>query len=222
MLRARTLLDQLAAERLGNSQGRAVKSHIIALGVVAAVLVNGCLKDPPPPSPGAAAAAAASSETELIVLPNNLVVQSARNKVIAVRREGEVAWELALPYGDTIVAPIVAGLNSIAYVRGGKGLYALAPDGKWAWSKPLENRSQQKSRNTDMPVSFPDSTVAIVVGDDIHRFDDQGTVKWRLTLPEGHVNGRLTAAMDGALVVPTTVGLYCITPDGNIAWRRTL
>jgi outer membrane protein assembly factor BamB len=219
------LSKQRNAERRATVRGVRVTNFVAGLGVAVALALNGCLQEPPPPSPAAAAAAVASTETELVVLPNNLVVQSERNKVVAVRREGEVAWELALPYGDTmdtIVAPLVAGLNSIAYVRGGKGLYALAPDGKWVWSKPLDNRSYAKSRSTDMPVSFPDSTVAVVVGDDIHRFDDQGTVKWRFTLPEGHVNGRLTAAMDGALLVPTSVGLYCITPDGNIAWRRTL
>ena len=187
-----------------------------------ALLVASCAREPVPSAPAASASAPVAIETDLVVLPNNTAIQSGRTKIVAVRREGEIAWELAVPLGDTIVAPIAAGLNSIAYVRGSKGVYAATPDGKWAWSKPLDNRSFGKTRSTDMPVTFPDSTVAVVVIDDILRLDDQGVVKWRFTLPEGHVTGRLTAAMDGALLVPTTVGVYCLTPDGNIAWRRAL
>ena len=99
-------------------------------------------------------------------------------------------------------------------------MYAAQPDGKWAWSKPLENRSSAKTSVSDTPVTFPDSTVAVAVGDDIVRFDDRGAVRWRVTLPEGHVNGRMSAGMDGALFVQTTVGIVCISPDGNISWRR--
>jgi len=175
---------------------------------------------PDRPTPAAAPAPSAPVEADLVVLPNNMVLHCSRSKITAVRREGEVAWEIALPYGDALVAHPAVALNSIAYFRGSKGIYAATPDGKWAWSKPLENRSANKTLNSDTPVSFPDSTVAVAVGDDVVRFDDQGAVRWRLSLPEGHVNARMSAGMDGALFIPTTVGIYCVSPDGNVVWRR--
>jgi hypothetical protein len=195
---------------------RFVLCTTVFLGLVG--LISGCAPDrgapapAPPPSPPA--------EIDLVVLPNNTVLHSARGKVTAVRREGEVAWELSLPYGDALVSEPAVALNSVAYFRGSKGIYAATPDGKWAWSKPLENRSTAKTRGSDTPVSFPDSTVAVAVGDDIVRFDDRGAVRWRISLPEGHVNARMSAGMDGALFVPTTVGIYCLSPDGNVVWRR--
>jgi len=187
------------------------------LGVL--VLAVGCARDPAPAAPPTPTA---TVEPELGVLPNNTVLHCNKSKIVAVRREGDVAWELTLPYGDALVAPPAVALNSVAYFRGNKGVYAATPDGKWAWSKPLENRSATKSRASDAPVSFPDSTVALVVGDDIIRFDDRGAVRWRVTLPEGHVNARMSAGMDGALFVPTSSGIYCMSPDGNIAWKRTV
>jgi hypothetical protein len=182
--------------------------------------IGACSPDHPTPPAAAPPPSSGPVEPDLVVLPNNMVLHCARSKITAVRREGEVAWEITLPYGDALVAQPAVALNSVAYFRGSKGIYAATPDGKWAWSKPLENRSANKSRGSDAPVSFPDSTVAVTVGDDIVRFDDQGVVRWRLSLPEGHVNARMSAGMDGALFIPTTVGIYCVSPDGNVVWRR--
>lgn len=181
--------------------------------------VAGCGTDPPR---AAAPTPSVTAETDLVVLPNNTVLHCSRTKVTAVRREGKTAWALTLPNGDGLVAPPAVALNSVAYFRGSKGVYAASPDGKWAWSKPLESRSANKSRSSDTPVSFPDSTIALTVGDDIVRFDDRGAVRWRVTLPEGHVNARMSAGMDGALFVATTAGVYCVSPDGNIVWRKPI
>jgi hypothetical protein len=195
----------------------------LGLGLALLFTVTACSPDTPAPAAQAISANTAQPvETELVVLPNNTVLHCSPSKVTAVHREGDVAWELTLPYGDAVVASVAVGLNSVSYFRGSKGVYAAQPDGKWAWSKPLENRSTAKSRASDTPVTFPDSTVAVVVGDDIVRFDDKGVVRWRVSLPDGHVNARMSAAMDGALFVLTTKGLYCISPDGNVAWHRTV
>jgi outer membrane protein assembly factor BamB len=185
-------------------------------------LVVACAPTAAPSPAPVVSAAHPLMEAEVVVLPNNVALQCAKSKVTAVRREGDVAWELILPYGDALIAPVAVALNSIAYLRGNKGLYAATPDGKWAWSKPLEARSAAKSMSADAPVTFPDSTVAVAVGDDIVRFDDKGAVRWRLSLPEGHINGRMSAGMDGALFVATSAGLYCISPEGNVAWRRAV
>jgi outer membrane protein assembly factor BamB len=194
--------------------------HSTTAGIVLAFVAAACSPEAASAPTPAASASAQPIESELLVLPNNTVLQCGPSKIVAVHREGDVAWELTVPYGDALIAPAAVGLNSVAYFRGTKGVYAALPDGKWAWSKPLESRSTIKSRASDTPVTFPDSTVAVAVGDDIVRFDDKGVVRWRLALPEGHVNARMSAGMDGALFVPTSAGLYCISPEGNVAWKR--
>lgn len=189
-----------------------------ALSLGALALLAGCARGPAPaPAP---AAASPRTEAEVVVLPNNTALYCLHSKVTAVRREGDVAWELTLPYGDALVAPPAVALNSVSYFRGSNGVYAATAEGKWAWSKPLDKRPAGKTSASDAPVTFPDSTVAVAVGDEIVRLDDRGAVRWRITLPDGHINARMSAAMDGALFVPTTAGLYCFSPDGNVVWRR--
>jgi hypothetical protein len=193
-----------------------------SISIVTGCLAWGCI-DPtqaaaPPP---ASSAAAQPPEQNVVVLPNNTTVHAGRNRVVALR-EGEIAWELRVPDDDTIIAPLAVGLNSTTYVRGAKGIHAASPDGKWLWSKPLEGRSFARTRNTDGPVTLGDSTVALVVGDEVVRFEHDGTIRWRLNLPEGHVSSRLAAGMDGSLIASTTAGVYSIAPDGRIGWRRVL
>lgn len=209
------------------TRSREYLSHMVVLElripcacILASTLALACTTETVSPPPAPAPSAAVAPETDVAVLPNNVAIQANHNKILAVRREGDVAWELTLPQSDTIIAPTSVALNSFAYVRGAKGIYAASPEGKWAWSKALESRSTTKSRMADQPATFPDSTVAVVVGSDIVRFDEQGVVRWRLSLPEGQVNGRPKAGMDGSLFVPTSAGLYCITPDGNVEWKR--
>jgi outer membrane protein assembly factor BamB len=161
-----------------------------------------------------------SSESDLAVLPNNVTILSARGRLLAVRGDGELAWELSLPDGDTAIAPVAVGLNSVAYVRGKKAIHAALPEGKWLWSKPLD--ASPNSRATNTPVAMSDSTVALVVGDDVIRFDYNGGIRWRLSIPEGHILGRPASGMDGSLLVHTTAGVYSINPEGVIAWRRVV
>jgi outer membrane protein assembly factor BamB len=67
-----------------------------------------------------------------------------------------------------------------------------------------------------------DSTVALVVGDDVVRFEHDGAIRWRFTLPEGRVVSRPAAGMDGSLLVHTTGGVYSINPEGAVSWRRVV
>ena len=76
-------------------------------------MLTACARDPAPAL--AAPAPTASYEPELAVLPNNTVLQCARSSGTAVHREGDVAWELTLPYGDALVAAPAVALNSVAY-----------------------------------------------------------------------------------------------------------
>jgi outer membrane protein assembly factor BamB len=161
-----------------------------------------------------------TAEPNIAGLPNNLTVQAAKNRLIAIK-DGDTLWELPLPDGDSVIAPLAVALNSVAYVRGAKGIYAALPEGRWLWSKPLESRSFMKSRATDSPVSLSDSCVALVVGNEIVRFDNAGTVRWRFPVPEGHVTGKLVASTDGSLIAATTAGLLSITVDGVVSWRRS-
>jgi len=187
----------------------------LALGVVLAA----CNGETPP---AAARTAGATFDRELVVLPNNTAVYARTNRLVAVRREGDILWDAVLPSNDTIIAPVAVALNSLAFVRGGRALHAVSPDGKWAWSKPLDGQSQAKTPATNAPVTFPDSTVAVVVGDDIVHFDEKGGLRWRVSLPDGHVVAALKAGMDGALFVPTTAGLYCLGADGSVSWMRAI
>lgn len=165
-------------------------------------------------------ASAAPPEVTIAVLPNNTTVHSLKDRISAVGTNGEVAWQLTLPEGDTAIAPAAVAMNSVAYIRGAKSLHAVLPEGKWLWSRPLDGRSYLRSRATDTPVAMSDSTVALVIGNDLLRFDHTGAVRWRVTLPEGHVVSQPAAGMDGSLLVFTTAGLYSVNPDGNIAWKR--
>jgi hypothetical protein len=179
----------------------------------------GCPQASSEPTAPPASSGTQASEIDIAVLPNNTTIHSSRTKVSAVGSDGAISWQLALPDGDMVIAPVAVALNSVAYVRGSKAIHAMLPDGKWLWSKPLDGRSFAKTRAADSPVATSDSTVALVVGDDVLRFDHTGAVRFRVSVPEGHVTGRPIAGMDGSLLVPTTSGLYSITPDGNFAWR---
>jgi hypothetical protein len=149
-------------------------------------------------------------------------VHAHGGRLVALRSDGETAWELILPSFDTIVAPLAVALNSVTYVRGARALYAATPEGKWLWSKPLEARSFLKSRATDSPVALTDSSVALVINDDVVRFDLNGGIRWRVTLPDGHVLRRPTAGTDGTIILATTAGLVALTPDGQVGWRRVI
>jgi hypothetical protein len=172
---------------------------------------------PPPPVMSAQAGAA---EPNIAVLPNNLTIQAAKNRLIAIK-DGDTQWELPLPDGDSVIAPLAVALNSVTYARGAKGIYAALPEGRWLWSKPLGGRSFLKSRATDSPVSLSDSCVALVVGNEIVRFDNAGAERWRFRVPEGHVTGKLVATMDGSLIAATTASILSLTGDGAVGWRRT-
>jgi outer membrane protein assembly factor BamB len=162
-------------------------------------------------------------DRDLVVLPNNTAVYALKHRLIAVRRDGDVLWEAQLPsQQESIIAPVAVALNSSSYVRSASSLYAVAPDGKWAWAKHLDAQAHEKTPDANAPVTLPDSTVAVAVADDIVRYDDKGAVIWRTTLPDGHVVARMRAGMDGALFAPTTAGLYCIGPDGNVSWVRAI
>ena len=188
--------------------------------VCALLLAAACAKKPPPAPVGAAARPA--SDRDLVVLPNNTAVVARGDRLVAVRREGDVLWEAVLPASDVIVAPTAVALNSTAFVRSNKALHAVSSAGKWLWSKSLDGPAFANTPSVNAPTAFPDSTVAVAVADDIIRFDDKGVVRWRVSIPEGHVSAPLRAAMDGALFVPTTVGLYCLSPDGNVSWMRAI
>ncbi len=162
-------------------------------------------------------------DRDLVVLPNNTAIYALKHRLVAVRREGDVLWEASLPsQQESVIAPIAVALNSSAYVRSSSALYAIAPNGKWVWSKHLDAQAHEKTPEVNAPVTLPDSTVAVAVGDDIVHYDEKGVAIWRTTLPDGHLVARMRAGMDGALFAPTTAGLYCISPDGNVSWVRAI
>jgi hypothetical protein len=202
--------------------GSAVSDGARGLAVLLmAMCLLGCEAKPrQAAAPSAKQPPAVVDEPVVAVLPNNLALHGNGDRITAYGREGDVAWELVLPYRDRIIAPIAVALNSMAYVRGMKMVHAATADGKWAWSKPLDGPAFMATSATNAPVASPDSTVAMVVADDVVRFGHDGVVRWRMRLPEGHVTATLSPAMDGALYVHTNAALFCITPEGKIAWKR--
>lgn len=191
---------------------------VLCLGLFAA---TSCAREAPAPA-ATIEPARTAGESELAVLPNNVAILSTKNRIVAIRGDGDVAWELVVPEGDAVIAPVAVGLNSVAYVRGTKAIHAAGADGKWLWSKPLEGQSSARSRSTNTPIAMSDSTVALVVGDDVLRFDHNGAVRWRVSIPEGKIVGRPAAGMDGSLLVYTTAGVYSINPEGAVSWRRVI
>lgn len=195
------------------------RDWVLAVSLV--VAATGCNPDTSTAS-AQPAPAAPLLEGDLAVLPNNVVIQSSRNKLVALREGGEVAWELTLPNEDRVLAPVAVALNSVTYVRGSKFIHAATPDGKWLWSKQLDGEATGRSTINNTPVALSDSAVALMIGDDLVRFDTNGGVRWRVTLPEGRLTSRIVAGMDGSVLVPTTTGLYSFNPEGNVSWRRAL
>jgi outer membrane protein assembly factor BamB len=195
------------------------------LGVVglsiSGLAVSACAREAPAPA-AQVEPAKTTNESELAVLPNNFTVVSLKTRVMAVRGDGDIAWDLTLPNGDVAIAPVAVALNSVAYIRGAKAIHAIMPDGKLLWSKPLEGQASTRTRASNTPVAMSDSTVALVVGDDILRFDHEGGIRWRFTLPEGRVLARPAAGMDGSLLAFTTGGLYSVNPEGAVSWRRVV
>jgi outer membrane protein assembly factor BamB len=180
-----------------------------------------CKPDRPQAEPVQATSGVSPTAIDLAVLPNNVAVFSADRRLLALQNDNQVAWETKLPNDDVAIAPLAVALDSVTYVRGKKGLYAVLPDGKLGWQKPIDGRAHG-SATLDAPVALSDSTVAISTGDDVLRFDHGGAIKWRFTVPEGHQTGRLSSAMDGSLLVPTSAGIYSINPDGNVSWRHPI
>ena len=212
-------LEVTRIERLGAS---ASKLRGVLAVMLAAWFAGGCVQKSAEANPAPPAASAAPAEVTIVVLPNNTTVQSVKDRLAAVSTTGELAWQLTVPEGDTAIAPVAVAMNSVAYVRGNKAIHAATPEGKWLWSRPLDGRSFSRTRASDSPVAMSDSTVALVIGDDVLRFDHAGSVRWRVTLPDGHVISQPAAGMDGSLLVSTTAGLYSINPEGNIAWKRVI
>jgi dolichol-phosphate mannosyltransferase len=188
--------------------------------VAALTLLSGCV-DATHASPAPIVTVAPETETDIAVLHNNTAIHAHGGRLVALR-DGDTAWELVLPNSDLIVAPLAVALNSVTYVRGARALHAAGPDGKWLWSKPLEGRSFLKSRAADSPVALTDSSVALVINDDVVRFDLDGGIRWRVTLPDGHVVRRPAAGTDGSIILATTVGLVAVSAEGEIAWRRVI
>jgi outer membrane protein assembly factor BamB len=209
-----TTMERLAAPE--------VKSGGVWFVVLVAWIASGCVQKSAEANPAPPAPTAAPAEVTIVVLPNNTTVQTVKDRLAAVTTTGELAWQLTIPEGDTAIAPAAVAMNSVAYVRGNKAIHAATPEGKWLWSRPLDGRSFARTRAADSPVAMSDSTVALVIGDDVLRFDHSGAVRWRVTLPDGHVIAQPAAGMDGSLVVSTTAGLYSINPEGNIAWKRVV
>src|SRR4051812_32098024 len=108
----------LVSEKEGTMLGYVRMRHFgfgaLLIGASSAVA---CGREAPTP-PAAVEPARINAEGELAVLPNNMTIMSVKNRLIAIRSDGDVAWELSLPEGDSAIAPIAVALNSVAYVRG--------------------------------------------------------------------------------------------------------
>jgi hypothetical protein len=162
------------------------------------------------------------SEVDILVLPNNMVISCNAKKLTAMSSDGELAWELALPDGDMVIAPAAGAANSQIYLRTSQGLRAASPEGKWLWLKPALAPSTSMPRDASVPVAMSDSTAVMIDGAAVVRLNSGGGELWHVNLPEGVPLSRLKAAMDGGVFVPTTAGLYSVTGDGRIAWRRKI
>jgi hypothetical protein len=162
------------------------------------------------------------ARSEVIVLPNNIAIHCSEKKLVALQAGGDILWELPFPDGDTLAAPAAAAASSVVYARGKRALHAASPDGKWLWSIPLDGPPISGAAASSAPIAMSDSSAVLLVGNEVVRLDNAGAVRWRVKLPDGTVTSRLSPAMDGSVLVPTTAGLYSISGAGSIAWKRVL
>jgi hypothetical protein len=162
-----------------------------------------------------------AARTELVLLPNSLVVEVGGSRVRAFDGEGSVRWELPLPDHDVAVTPLSAARNSTTYVRGVRAVYAITPTGGIAWSHSLDPSSFPADRALIYaPVALADSGVALVLGrKSIVSLDSSGQPRWDGEVPSGDLVGVPRALGSGHLLVPTTTGLYAFTPTGSVEWR---
>jgi outer membrane protein assembly factor BamB len=198
-----------------------MKHGLFNLVLAFCAALSACNPARPQAEPVQGVSASRAALIDLVVLPNNVAIFSSDHRLLALQGDNQVAWETKLPNDDTAIAPLAVALNSMTYVRGKKGIYAVLPDGKLGWQKALDGHPHGMT-TLDAPVALSDSTVALTAGDDVLRFDHSGAVKWRFALPEGHQTGRLSATMDGSLLVPTSAGIYSISPDGNVGWKHPI
>lgn len=162
-----------------------------------------------------------AARAELVALPNGLAIEASGARVRAVDAGGALRWSVTLPGGDVVVAPVSAARNSTTYVRGARGLYAVAPSGEVAWSHPLEPSAIAPDRtHIYATIALADSGVALVVGrKSVLSLESTGKERFTEEIPAGDLVSAPRALGSGHLLVPTTTGLYAYTPSGSVEWH---
>ncbi|NBO64871.1 MAG: hypothetical protein EBU88_08520, partial [Acidobacteria bacterium] len=117
----------------------------------------------------------------LTVLPSSAVVVAEGSRVASYQPDGAVGWSFVLPEGEQVVAPPVAALSSVTYVRGEQTLFAIAPDGVALW----QSRHSGAGDTIRGITPLGDSTVAITQDDrSLVAFTDRGQIRWTFALPD--------------------------------------
>ena len=156
----------------------------------------------------------------LVALPSSVVVLARSNALEAYQADGNLLWKVVLPEGDQVMAPPVAALSSVAYVRGRDAIHAVSPTGQLLWrASHLGGEDQIQGI-----VALNDSTVAISEEDrHVVAFTAEGTRRWTYTLPEGE---RLVAppvvSANSLLLLRTATTLHAVDSGGNLAWTTPI
>ena len=81
---------------------------------------------------------AAASIKGIVALGDSTVALTAGdNSLVNYDGQGKTRWTFRLPDGDHLTAMPVIAANSTIYLRGGKKLYGLDPQGKLGWQADL-------------------------------------------------------------------------------------
>lgn len=69
---------------------------------------------------------------------STVAITMADNQLVGYSHAGQSRWTYTLPEGDRLIAVPVTAPNSQVYLRGGKGLYAVDPNGNLTWHSDLQ------------------------------------------------------------------------------------
>jgi hypothetical protein len=202
------------------------------LAILLLAVVTGCNRHDPPRGSGDLETTASSSTVptpvqvlrsspRAVAYPNGAVLTldpaTCRGELF---HDGKRAWAVNFADCAGLLEPVVA-LDSVAYVRGAKSLWAVLLRGAVEWTIPIESTNLPLSLAA--PTALPDSRVAIAVTPSkIVTYEHDGSMAWSFSTPaeEALVSPPVGMKTEG-LTIMTSAAEYLLAGTGEIRWRVT-
>lgn len=194
-----------------------------------ALLVGGFACDDTQPQPinrGVQAYPVPVSYTrQLVITPASVVVVVvAPDQLVAYNDKQLLQWRVALPPGESLVAPPAVTPDSTTFVLSAKNLRAVTASGevRFVYKVPLKNKPVSGRRWS--LAALANSSVVIADGaSTLINVDHTGKLRWRYELPGGsQMTTGPKAARNGSVYLRTAAFVYCVDGEGRQRWRVPL